>query len=318
MSRSAPFTACARHRPDAAPALSSPADGPLDDPQPSPAAYGPEDFRAASRSAFRRARSAATRGVSSSGRPVPRPPGRSASPPPSTTSGRPGGWVGWRSGSSRCAVPGSRASARRTWRGSTRRATRIRSFRPTRRCICTRTVPRVSGPAINVDQDPLPDVVLEVDHTTDVRRGKLRLYEAWGFPEVWVLVPPESPGTPARARRSPPSGRAVSGGAGEPRVPGMADGRDLSCPDRGTAVAEGEAGPGAGGAGDGLRAKAPGRRTIRSPARSSGRRRRGATKKAAGKRPLRACSQYSEPGASRRLRAWPRTRLSSAVFPAMP
>lgn len=30
---------------------------------------------------------------------------------------------------------------------------------------------------------------LEVDHTTDVRRSKLALYEAWGFPEVWVEVP---------------------------------------------------------------------------------------------------------------------------------
>ena len=45
-------------------------------------------------------------------------------------------------------------------------------------------------------EDPLlvvgrsfPDVVLEVDHTTDVRRGKLRLYEAWGVPELWVEVP---------------------------------------------------------------------------------------------------------------------------------
>ena len=51
---------------------------------------------------------------------------------------------------------------------------------------------RVSGPSIDVDEDPLPDVVLEVDHTTDVRRRKLGIYEAWGFPEVWVLVPPES------------------------------------------------------------------------------------------------------------------------------
>ena len=51
---------------------------------------------------------------------------------------------------------------------------------------------RVAGPAIDVDKDPLPDVVLEVDHTTDVRRRKLGIYEAWGFPEVWVLVPPES------------------------------------------------------------------------------------------------------------------------------
>ena len=36
---------------------------------------------------------------------------------------------------------------------------------------------------------PLPDVVLEVDLTTDVRRGKLGLYESCGFPEVWVEVP---------------------------------------------------------------------------------------------------------------------------------
>ncbi|MCY4025210.1 MAG: Uma2 family endonuclease [Acidobacteria bacterium] len=43
-----------------------------------------------------------------------------------------------------------------------------------------------------------PDVVLEVDHTTDVRRGKLDLYAAWGFPEVWVEVPDvRSPSRPA-------------------------------------------------------------------------------------------------------------------------
>lgn len=34
-----------------------------------------------------------------------------------------------------------------------------------------------------------PDVVFEVDHTTDVRRGKLRIYEAFGVPEVWVETP---------------------------------------------------------------------------------------------------------------------------------
>ena len=39
--------------------------------------------------------------------------------------------------------------------------------------------------------DALPDVVLEVDNTTDVRRNKLGLYESWGFPEVWVEVPDE-------------------------------------------------------------------------------------------------------------------------------
>ena len=43
--------------------------------------------------------------------------------------------------------------------------------------------------AMVVGEHDYPDVVLEVDHTTDVRRGKLRLYEAWGFPEVWVEVP---------------------------------------------------------------------------------------------------------------------------------
>ena len=49
--------------------------------------------------------------------------------------------------------------------------------------------------------DTLPDVVLEVDNTTDVRRGKLALYESWGFPEVWVEVPDESsPSRPAGLR----------------------------------------------------------------------------------------------------------------------
>jgi hypothetical protein len=45
------------------------------------------------------------------------------------------------------------------------------------------------GTTINVDEDPLPDVVLEVDHTTDVRRRKLGIYMECGFPEIWVLVP---------------------------------------------------------------------------------------------------------------------------------
>ena len=54
------------------------------------------------------------------------------------------------------------------------------------------TAPR--GAAVEVGTDHLPDVVLEVDYSTDVRRGKLRLYESWGFPEVWVEVPDaESP-----------------------------------------------------------------------------------------------------------------------------
>ena len=81
------------------------------------------------------------------------------------------------------------------------------------------------GPAIEVGGDTLPDVVLEVDNTTDVRRGKLALYESWGFPEVWVEVPDTaSPSRPAGLRpgltihllgeqgfRSAPSSRAFPG-----------------------------------------------------------------------------------------------------------
>ena len=48
---------------------------------------------------------------------------------------------------------------------------------------------RLPTEAMEIGWHDRPDVVLEVDHTTDVRRGKLGLYEAWGFPEVWVDVP---------------------------------------------------------------------------------------------------------------------------------
>ena len=51
---------------------------------------------------------------------------------------------------------------------------------------------RPSGRYIDVDRDPLPDVVLEVDYSTDVRRRKLAIYLEGAFPEVWVLVPPRS------------------------------------------------------------------------------------------------------------------------------
>ena len=51
---------------------------------------------------------------------------------------------------------------------------------------------RLTGPKIDVDTDPLPDVVLEVDHSTDVRRRKLGIYKESGFPEIWVLVPWEA------------------------------------------------------------------------------------------------------------------------------
>ena len=54
------------------------------------------------------------------------------------------------------------------------------------------------GPQLIVGEDAYPDVVLEVDNTTDVRRGKLVAYAEWGFPEVWVEVPKmASPSRPA-------------------------------------------------------------------------------------------------------------------------
>ena len=61
---------------------------------------------------------------------------------------------------------------------------------------------RLPGPAaMVVGEDDFPDVVLEVDHTTDARRGKLALYESWGFPEVWVEVPDAPSPSRARGRR---------------------------------------------------------------------------------------------------------------------
>ena len=55
--------------------------------------------------------------------------------------------------------------------------------------------------AILVGEHRLPDLVMEVDNTTDVRRGKLKLYESWGFPELWVEVPDQrSPSRPSGLR----------------------------------------------------------------------------------------------------------------------
>ena len=74
--------------------------------------------------------------------------------------------------------------------------------------------PRVRlGPKIDVDADPLPDIALEVDHSTDVRRRKLGIYRESGFPEVWVLVPWES------SRRAPGLAIHVRGEAGYAEAP---------------------------------------------------------------------------------------------------
>ena len=79
---------------------------------------------------------------------------------------------------------------------------------------------RPEGPVIDVDKDVLPDVALEVDHTTDVRRWKLGVYKECGFPEIWVSVPYErsvrSPGLTIHLRegdvyRESPESRAFPG-----------------------------------------------------------------------------------------------------------
>ena len=62
---------------------------------------------------------------------------------------------------------------------------------------------RLPQGSLVIGEHDLPDVVLEVDHTTDVRPGKLPLYESWGFPELWVVVPP------AGARRRRPAGVTI-------------------------------------------------------------------------------------------------------------
>ncbi len=62
---------------------------------------------------------------------------------------------------------------------------------------------RLPAGSLVIGEHDVPDVVLEVDHTTDVRPGKLPLYESWGFPELWVVVPP------AGARRRRPAGVTI-------------------------------------------------------------------------------------------------------------
>ena len=91
---------------------------------------------------------------------------------------------------------------------------------------------RLSGSkAMMEGEDDFPDVVLEVDHTTDVRRAKLGLYEAWGFPEVWVEVP--DAGAAAAGTDGPPAGGGRLPGVGrEWRVSGLDGGRGPRRPER--------------------------------------------------------------------------------------
>ena len=60
---------------------------------------------------------------------------------------------------------------------------------------------RKLGHAIEIGHDDLPDVVLEVDLTTDVRYRKMGVYEEWGFRELWVETPENR--APSRPNRKP-------------------------------------------------------------------------------------------------------------------
>ena len=61
---------------------------------------------------------------------------------------------------------------------------------------------RPDGPYMVVGEDTLPNVVVEVDHTTDARRRKLAMYRSWNLPEVWVEVP-DAPSPSRPASRKP-------------------------------------------------------------------------------------------------------------------
>ena len=62
--------------------------------------------------------------------------------------------------------------------------------------------PDVPGPrdsAMVVGEHDLPDVVLEVDRTTDSSKRKLANYQFWRFPEIWIEVPDHRPrGSPKK------------------------------------------------------------------------------------------------------------------------
>lgn len=94
-------------------------------------------------------------------------------------------------------VCGGMAEIRRTFPdGQTRR------IQPDQMVYLDPTTLERTGPQyLAAREDPTPDVVVEVDSTTDVRRNRLKLYEAWGFPEVWVEVPNTyAPSRPAGLR----------------------------------------------------------------------------------------------------------------------
>ena len=76
---------------------------------------------------------------------------------------------------------------------------------------------RPLGHAIEVGHDDLPDVVLEVDLTTDVRPRKMGIYREWGFGELWVEVPENR--APSRPNRKPGLTIRTLGASGYEEVP---------------------------------------------------------------------------------------------------
>ena len=76
---------------------------------------------------------------------------------------------------------------------------------------------RELGHAIEVAHDDLPDVVLEVDLTTDVRYRKMGIYEEWGFRELWVEIPENR--APSRPNRPPGVTIRVLGSHGYEEMP---------------------------------------------------------------------------------------------------
>ena len=77
---------------------------------------------------------------------------------------------------------GSCASAPRTWCIGTPRARKRWLMQADELLYLRPDRVRLQGPAIDIDRrDPLPEVVLEVDHTTDVRRRKLDIYKESGL-----------------------------------------------------------------------------------------------------------------------------------------
>ena len=152
------------------------------------------------------------------------------------------------------------------------------------------------GAAVKVGRDALPDVVLEVDLTTDVRRGKLAMYESWGVPDVWVEVPevpdPGQPPFPPAGIDDPPAltGRLRPGG-GQSGVHRLVGGGDPPCAGRGRALRRNRRRSSSGWprhGGTGGRGRRAGRRSLpvrrprRQPPRDSRRGRAGDPRRAEG------------------------------------